>query len=117
MIRGLMESVFPQIGPKNRPLVGLRSTGTQGSAKLPRHRRDIAESIRERSGIATGTAFSSPAALPGEGSGTLALPAGPHLPCRSQDRAHDPLVPGTAAEIAADCDPHGGRACLTVHLP
>jgi hypothetical protein len=69
---------------------------------------DIAESIRERSGIATGTAFSSPAALPVEGSGLLALPAGPHLACRSQDRAHDPLLPGTAAQIAADCYPYRG---------
>jgi hypothetical protein len=33
--------------------------GTQGSVGLSRHRRDIVESIRERSGIATGTSFSS----------------------------------------------------------
>ena len=46
MIRGLMESVFPQIGPKIRPFVGLRSTGTQGSAKLPR----IGGTLRNRSG-------------------------------------------------------------------
>ncbi len=103
-----MESVFPQMSPK----IGLSSAcgalEHKVRRRLLRHRRDIAESIRERSGIATGTAFSSPAALPVEGSGPLALPAGPHLPCRSQDRAHDPLVPGTAAEIAADCDPHRG---------
>src|SRR3954451_21651887 len=80
MIRGLMESVFPQIGPE----IGLSSACGALQHKVrrrrPRHRRDIAESIRERSGIATGTTFSSPAAPPVEGLGPLALPSKLELP-------------------------------------
>ena len=94
-----MESVFPYIGPKIG--LSLRSTGTQGSAK-PRgiSGGDIAESIRERRRNCNGNGVLFACGAAGEPRAA----GGPHLPCRSQDRAHDPLVPGAGRSplIAAD---------------
>jgi hypothetical protein len=93
--------VFPQRPAQNqafRQRAERRNARFDGASATS---ADIVESIRERRGIATGTSFSS--------SELFALPmTRPQVPCRSQDGAHDPLVPGTATEIAADCDPHRG---------